>query len=139
MSKKLAPFLLCTTLFLGGLFLGDRYQPIKTVSENMKFHNRVANQDTPSDYSAWYVEPLVNDSGLVDLYLSNSEESYKINKNLQVNCPVCPEIEEKKLGKYIDDYFNAKFSEFEKSSSGFSKEILSDLKEAGYNLKDLVE
>lgn len=130
-----------SALVLGGVFLGDHYKPLENVKEKFNYHNRVASETAPSDYMAWHVDRNINDEGTVDLYLSNDNTnlSYKINEDLSVNCPDCPECEEESFGTYVDSVLDDKLTYVREETSGVKDDFVSFTDNLSQNIKDLNE
>lgn len=96
----LGKIVLFTTALIGGVFLGEKTQPLKSINNFVTYYNVSAEDGTPTDFRNYNARIVINDKGRAELYFGNSEtEEYrKVNPDGTVGS----------LGQKIDDYLGKK-------------------------------
>lgn len=112
-TSGLVKTILFSTLFLGGVVLGDQTQPLTKTINEISYHNISPEDGTPRDFQNYESKIVLNEKGRAELYFGNKEtgEYKKVHEDGTVGS----------LGQKIDDYFDRKKVQFQEWYDGLKK------------------
>ena len=100
---------LITTAILGSLVVGDVYQPITSLQENVKYHNLSVEDGFPTDYKDLGVIINVNERNRAEVYFGNVETRtlHPVNTNYHTKRDIGVQIDTTLSNTYlsIKDFF----------------------------------